>query len=182
MLGPMVRVRVDEVVDAPVEQVLSLVMDIERYARVDEKIRPVLWHRRDGNVVRFACRPKLVGLRQPKVVQYAQLTPGERIDIGLMPLPANRLAHAVARFRASFECRPFDDQQADDRQADDRQADGQQADGQQGEHRTHLVRTLEFEFTPALRWLLEPLLRRRLEPEVREEVRRAKQHLEQQHG
>ena len=167
MLGPMVRVRVDEVVDAPVEQVLSLVMDIERYAGVDKKIRPVLWHRRDGNVVRFACRPKLVGLRQPKVVQYAQLTPGERIDIGLMPLPANRLAHALARFRASFECRPFDDRQVD---------------GRQVEPRTHLVRTLEFEFTPALRWLLEPLFRRRLESEVREEVRRAKQHLEQQHG
>ena len=168
----MVRVRVDEVVDASVEQVLSLVMDIERYARVDEKIRPVLWHRRDGNVVRFACRPKLVGLRQPKVVQYAQLTPGERIDIGLMPLPANRLAHAVARFRASFECHPVDA----------RPVDGQQGDDQQGEHRTHLVRTLEFEFAPALRWLLEPLFRRRLEPEVREELRRAKQHLEQQPG
>lgn len=172
MLGCVVRVRVDEVVDASVEQVLSLVMDIERYAGVDKKIRPVLWHRRGGNVVRFACRPKLVGLRQPKVVQYAQLTPGERIDIGFMPLPANRLAHALARFRASFECRPLDGQQVE----------GRQVDGRQGEHRTHLVRTLEFEFTPALRWLFEPLFRRRLEPEVREEVRRAKQHLEQQHG
>lgn len=157
----------DEVVDASVEQVLSLVMDIERYARMDEKIRPVLWHRPDGNVVRFACRPKLVGLRQPKVVQYAQLTPGERIDIGLVPLPANRLAHALAQFRASFECHPVDVQQVDRHQV---------------EQRTHLVRTLEFEFTPALRWLLEPLLRRRLESEVREELRRAKQHLEQQHG
>ncbi|MHA6803735.1 SRPBCC family protein [Salinifilum ghardaiensis] len=153
----MVRVLVDEVVDASVEQVLSLVMDIERYARVDKKIRPVLWHQRDGNVVRFACRPKLVGLRQPKVVQYAQLTPGERIDIGLVPLPANRLAHALARFQASFECH-------------------------QVEGGTHLIRTLEFQFTPALRWLLEPLFRRRLEPEVRAEIQLAKQHLEQQQG
>lgn len=149
----MVRVQIDTVVDAPVDDVLALVMDIQRYAQVDKKIHPVLWHHRDGNVVRFACRPKLVGLRQPKVVQYAQLTPGERIDIGLTPLPANRLAHAMARFEASFVCRPV-------------------AGG------TRVVRTLEFRFTPALRWLLEPLFRRRLESEVREELHLATQHLE----
>lgn len=65
------------------EEFLDLVMDIERYAQVDKKISPVLWQRRNGDVVEFACRPKLAGLRQPKVIQYAQLTPGRRIGIGL---------------------------------------------------------------------------------------------------
>ena len=128
-------------------------MDLERYAQVDKKISPVLWQRRDGDVVEFACRPKLAGLRQPKVIQYARLTPGHRIDIGVTPLPANRIAHALARFQASFECEAVD-------------------------AGTRVVRTLEFQFTPLVRWLLEPLFRRRLEREVREELGLAKQHLE----
>lgn len=149
----MVRVQVQETVRVAPEDFLGLVMDIERYAQVDKKISPVLWRRRNGDVVEFACRPKLAGLRQPKVVQYAQLTPGRRIDIGLTPLPANRIAHALARFQASFECEAV-------------------------EAGTRVVRTLEFQFTPTVRWLLEPLLRRRLEGEVREELELAKQHLE----
>lgn len=89
--------------------------------------------------------------------QYAQLTPGHRIEIGLAPLTQNRIAHALAEFHASFECHA--------------------ADGG-----IRIVRTLEFRFTPAVRWLFEPLLRHRLEPEVREELRRAKQHAERQAG
>lgn len=71
---------------------LEFVMDIERYAQVDDEIAPILWTRRQGNVVTFACRPRLAGLRQPKVVQTMRLTPGERIDIALTPRPANRLS------------------------------------------------------------------------------------------
>lgn len=149
----MVRVRVQETVRVAPEEFLGLVMDLERYAQVDKKISPVLWQRRDGDVVEFACRPKLAGLRQPKVIQYARLTPGHRIDIGVTPLPANRIAHALARFQASFECEAVD-------------------------AGTRVVRTLEFQFTPLVRWLLEPLFRRRLEREVREELGLAKQHLE----
>lgn len=150
----MVRVQVQETVRAAPDEFLGLVMDIERYAQVDKKISPVLWQRRDGDVVEFACRPKLAGLRQPKVIQCARLTPGRRIDIGLTPLPANRIAHALAQFQASFECEAV-------------------------EGGTHVVRTLEFRFTPPARWLLEPLFRKRLESEVREELARARQHLEQ---
>lgn len=43
---------------------------------------------------------------------------------------------------------------------------------------TQVVRTLRFRFTPILRWLLEPLFTRKLENEVREELRLAKEHLE----
>ena len=133
-----------------------MVMDIERYARVDKKIHPVLWSRRDGDVVTFACRPKLLGLRQPKVIQSMRLTPGRRIDIGLTPLPANRIAHAMADFHASFQT--------------------SQTDGG-----TLVVRTLTFQFKPIVRWLLEPLFARCLENEVREELRLAKQRLEHAH-
>lgn len=83
-------------------------------------------------------------------MQYAQLTPGYRIEIGLAALPHNRIAHALAEFHASFECHPSEDG-------------------------IRLVRTLEFRFRPAVRCLFEPLFRRRLEPEVREELHRAKQ-------
>jgi hypothetical protein len=48
------------------------------------------------------------------------------------------------------------------------------------EQGTRVVRTLKFQFTPAVRWLFEPLFRRRLEREVREEMQLAKEHLEGQ--
>ena len=83
--------------------------------------------------------------------------PGCRIDIGLMPLPSNRIAHAVARFQASFECHAV-------------------------EGGTRVVRTLEFRFTPLGRWLLEPRFQRRLEHEVREEIRLAKDYFERKRG
>lgn len=149
----MVTVQLEQTIACPPRDVLAMVMDIERYATVDKKIHPVLWARREGDVVTFACRPKLVGLRQPKVVQYVRLTPDRRVDIGLTPPPANRLAHAMAHFRASFEVTPC-------------------AGG------TRVLRTLEFRFSPLVRWLMEPLFARRLEAEVRDELRRAKAHLE----
>ncbi|MGH3499277.1 MAG: hypothetical protein ACRDQA_00005, partial [Nocardioidaceae bacterium] len=90
----------------------------------------------------------------PKVVQQARLTPGERVDIWLSPLPRNRFQHALSSFEASFAC--------------DAVPDG-----------TRVTRTLTFQFAPYVRWLLEPRLRHRLPGEVRAELRLAKQHLEQ---
>jgi hypothetical protein len=136
---------------------LEFVMDIERYAQVDDKIAPILWSRRQGNVVTFACRPKLAGLRQPKVVQTVRLTPGERIDIALTPRPANRLAHLVAQFEASFTCR-------------------EEPSG------TQVTRTLRFRFTPVFRRLLVPLFRRRLPGEVTAELTRVRDHFATRHG
>lgn len=108
---------------------------------------------RDGNRVEFACRPKLAGLRQPKIVQFIELTPGRSVNIGLLPRPMNRLAHSMAHFKASFECEPVDGG-------------------------TRVIRRLQFTFSPSVRWIVEPLLRRRLENDVREEMRRAQEHLE----
>lgn len=150
----MVAVRVVEQVACTPDEFLDFVMDIERYATVDDKISPILWARRTGDVVEFACRPKLAGIRQPKVVQQIRLTdPGRRIEIALSPRPRNRIAHAMAQFEASFECEP-----------------------DQGG--TTVTRELRFTFTPLVRWLLEPLFSRRLPAEVDREVRLAKAHLE----
>ena len=102
----MLEVSVQETLNASPDEILGLVMDIERYAEVDDKIKPVLGARREGNRVEFACRPKLAGLRQPKVVQFLELTPGRRIDIGLLPKPHNRIAHAMARFEAASSASP----------------------------------------------------------------------------
>lgn len=77
---------------------------------------------------------------------------GKRIDIALAPPPANRLTRMASDFDASFVCTPVEG----------------------GTRRW--VRTLNFRFRPVLRWLAEPLLRRRLAAEVREEVRLAKQY------
>lgn len=60
----------------------------------------------------------------------------------------------MARFAASFEC---------DREGSD----------------TRVTRTLEFRFTPAVRWLFEPMFTKRLAAEVRLELDLAKQHFEQ---
>ncbi len=149
----MIRVQETAVIACSPDTLLDFVMDIERYAEVDRKISPVLWHRREGNVVEFACRPTLAGMPQPKVVQQLTLTPGQRIDISLSPPPQNRIGHAMARFAASFQTEAVPEG-------------------------TRVTRTLEFRVTPALRWLLEPLLRRRLPGEVREELRLAKRYLE----
>jgi hypothetical protein len=149
----MVKAQVRETIAVTPGEFLDLVMDIERYAELDEKIRPILWSRRDGNRVEFACRPKLVGLRQPKVVQFLELTPSRRIDIGLLPKPRNRLTHLMAHFQASFECTPVDGG-------------------------VQVTRTLEFRFSAAVRWLMEPLFRHRLERDVRTEIGLAKRHLE----
>ncbi len=149
----MIRVQETIVIGCSPDALLDFVMDIERYAEVDRKISPVLWHRREGSVVEFACRPTLAGLPQPKVVQQLILTPGQRIDISLSPLPRNRIGHAMAQFDASFQTQSVPEG-------------------------TRVTRTLQFRVTPALRWLLEPLLRRRLPGEVREELRLAKRYLE----
>ena len=74
-----------------------------------------------------------------------------KTDIGLNPPPANRLAHAVARFEASVACRAVPGG-------------------------TEVTRSLAFRFAPGFRWLLEPLFRWRLPEEVRVELAQARRH------
>lgn len=150
----MLTVQATETISCTPEELLDFVMDVERYAQVDSKIRPVRWSRREGGLTEFCFRPKLAGLPAPPAVAQMRLTPGERVDIVLAPSPANRLTRLASDFDASFVCTPV-------------------------EGGTRLVRTLNFRFRPLLRWLAEPLLRRRMAAEVSEEVRLAKQYLQQ---
>nr|WP_042191242.1 SRPBCC family protein [Kibdelosporangium sp. MJ126-NF4]CEL19941.1 hypothetical protein [Kibdelosporangium sp. MJ126-NF4]CTQ97165.1 hypothetical protein [Kibdelosporangium sp. MJ126-NF4] len=149
----MLTVEVTEVIACTPDELLEFVMDPERYAEVDTKIRPVVWVRRDGNVTEFKFRSKLAGLPGPPTVSRMTLTPGKRVDVALAPPPANRLARLASDFTASFVCEP--------------------ADGG-----TRLVRTLNFDFKPFIGWLAEPMLRKWLNTDVRDEVRLAKEYLE----
>ncbi|TPQ16453.1 SRPBCC family protein [Streptomyces sporangiiformans] len=151
----MLTVEVTETFPCTPDELLDFVMDVERYALVDRKLRPVLWTRRDGNLLEFAFRPRLAGLPAPRTVARARLTPGHRIDIALAPPPANRLTRLASDFDARFVCTPV-------------------------ENGTRLVRTLNFRFRPPLRWLAEPLLRRPLTADVQEEVRLAKEYIQRQ--
>ena len=138
---------------------LDLVMAIEQYAEVDDKIRPVYWSRRTGNVLEFQFRPKLPGLPvpAPKLVQRVELTPGERIDITNAPLPRNKIGNRLSRFRASFVCRPVDGG-------------------------ITVTRTIEMTFSAPMRWLVEPLLKGRLQASVDDEMDRATARLESSSG
>jgi hypothetical protein len=92
------------------DEFLGLVMDIEQYADVDDKIRPIYWSRRTGNLLEFQFRPKLPGLPipAPKLVQRVELTPGSRIDVTNAPFPYNKIGNRMSTFTASFVCDPSD--------------------------------------------------------------------------
>ncbi|TDC03280.1 SRPBCC family protein [Nonomuraea longispora] len=152
----MVRVIVEETIHCTPDEYLEFVMDAGRYAQIDDKIGPIDWVRRVDNVVEFKFRPVLPGIPgpAPKLVSQMRLTPGRRVDVRYAPLPHNRLNHRLSRFSASFEVEAM-------------------ADGG-----SRVKRMISFEFVPFLRWLLEPILRRRLPADVRAEVRGAKQRLE----
>ncbi|TDE54641.1 SRPBCC family protein [Nonomuraea mesophila] len=149
----MLIAQVTETINCAPDDLLSFVMDPEKYAEVDRKIRPVTWVHRNDNVCEFGFRPGLAGLPAPPAVSRMQLTPGRRVDIVLAPPPANRLTRLLSDFDASFVCTPT-----------------------QGG--TELVRTLRFHFRPWIRWIAEPLLRRWLINDVQDEVRQAKYYLE----
>jgi hypothetical protein len=125
-------------------------MDIERYAEVDDKIRPIYWSRRTGNILEFQFRPKLPGLPipAPKLVQRVQLTPGRRVDVTNAPYPHNKIGNRVSRFAASFVCEPRDGA-------------------------TLVIRSIEMTFPAPISWLVEPILKSRLQAALDDEMNRA---------
>ncbi|WP_370963351.1 SRPBCC family protein [Amycolatopsis sp. cg9] len=150
----MVDVTVEETLSCTPEAFLDLVMDPRRYAEVDRKLGPIDWVRREGGVTEFRFRSALPGLGPgPKIVSRMTLTPGERVDVCLPDRPENRLARRVSTFEASFACVPV-------------------AGG------TRVTRRIAFGFAAPLRWLAEPLLRRKLRADVEAEVQGAKRLLE----
>jgi len=151
----MLSVTVERTIRSTPEEVLAFVLDVHRYTEIDDKIGPIDWVRQDGDVTEFRFRSRLPGLplAAPKVVSRMRLTPGEHIDIVLAPPPRNRFNHKVSTFSASFVC--------------------ERVDGG-----TRLARTISLGFHPAIRWLVEPILRRTLPPDVEREAEGAKRHLE----
>ncbi|MGH3560770.1 MAG: SRPBCC family protein [Mycobacterium sp.] len=155
----MVTARTSRTIECTPDEFLDLVMDIEQYADVDDKIRPIYWSRRTGNVLEFQFRPKLPGLPipAPKLVQRVELTQGRRIDVTNALFPYNKIGNRMSAFTASFVCEP-------------------------GDGATVVTRTIEMTFPAPIRWLLEPSLRRRLQASVDDEIDRAKQRLESARG
>ncbi|MEU7225683.1 SRPBCC family protein [Streptomyces chrestomyceticus] len=151
----MIRVEEQLTIGCTAEAFLGFVMDVERYAEVDDKLRTVYWVRRNGHLTEFAFRPALPGVpfSQPKAVAQMRLTPGERIDIRLAPLPLNKVNHRMARFAARFTCAPVDGG-------------------------VRVTRMIEFEFRPGPGRPLGPLLARTLPGSVARELRLAKEILE----
>jgi hypothetical protein len=151
----MVKVERERTIACTPEAFLDFVMDVERYIAVDDKIGAISWVRREGNLTEFKFQPRMPGLSlpEPKAVAQMRLTPGKRIDIKLAPLPQNKFNHCMARFNASFSCEPLD-----------------------GGIRA--TRMISFAFTPFVRWLLEPVLRRTLPGSVERELRLIQEILE----
>lgn len=61
MLGTMLTVVVEKTIGCAPRDLLEFVLDIQWYAEIDDKIRPVHWVKREPNFTEFACRPKLAG-------------------------------------------------------------------------------------------------------------------------
>lgn len=151
----MVEVELEESIRCSPEAWLDFVMDVHRYAGVDDKIGPISWARRTENVLEFKFKPRLPGLSLPtlRIVSQMRLTPGRRIDVQLAPLPRNLTSRLTSRFRASFACEP-------------------ESGG------VRVTRAIRFSFNPVVRGFFEPVLRSTLPQSVERELRLAKQILE----
>jgi cation diffusion facilitator CzcD-associated flavoprotein CzcO len=154
----MVKVELTEVIRCSAEAFLDFVMDVERYRDVDDKIGPVSWVRRDGDLIEVKYQPRMPGLAlpEPKAVAQLRLTPGRRVDVALAPPPRNQLNHRMGRYQASFACESAD------------------------AHHIIVTRTVSFDFVPRVRWFFEPIVRRGLPASVRRELNLAKIILERQ--
>jgi hypothetical protein len=151
----MVEARAQKIIACTPDEYLEFSMDVERYARVDDKLGPFDWVRREGNLVQFKFRPTMPGLPgpAPKMVAQGILTPGERVDVSLLALPQNKLWNRLMKFTASFACEPV-------------------------ENGTLVTRTMTADLNPAVRWLVEPILRRNLPGNIETEMEQAKAYLE----
>ena len=96
----MIDVAAQRVIRCTPDELLSFVMDIRAYQRVDRKLARIYAVRRTDNTLLFKFRPRMAGLPLPPIWQRVELTPGVRIDIR----NASRLMQAVNPFHGSFVC------------------------------------------------------------------------------
>jgi hypothetical protein len=153
----MLEVVVEETMNCTPDDFLEFVLDVHRYAEVDDKIGTIDWARRDGDLTEFKFRPVLPGIPgpAPKMVMWVRRVPGTSIEMSMAPLPHNRWIRHLVRFDASFECTPVE-----------------------GGTRVRSVTSMDV--TPAARWLMEAILRRTLPGNIRGEMDRAKVYLDRQ--
>jgi hypothetical protein len=151
----MFEVVVEETMNCTADEFLEFVMDVHRYAEVDDKIGSIDWARREGDLTEFKFRPVLPGIPgpAPKMVMWVRKIPGKRIEMSLAPLPHNKLNHRlIKKFDSVFEVEPV-------------------ADGV-------LVRSVNtFAIAPFARWLMEPILRGKLPNNIAAEMERARVYL-----
>jgi hypothetical protein len=88
-------------IDATAEDVLGLVMDVDRYRQVDHKIRRVRRLERHGDEVVTSMWTRVRGVPAP-ATQHMRLTPRERIDVTNEPSWRDRLVE----FHGEFICLP----------------------------------------------------------------------------
>ncbi|WP_033443386.1 SRPBCC family protein [Saccharothrix sp. NRRL B-16314] len=156
----MVEARAQLVMACSPDEFLEFALDVERYAQVDDKLGPFAWVRHEEDRVEFEFHPVMPGIPAPspkmvpKMIAQGVLTPGKRVDVGLAPLPKSKFWHRLMKFNATFECEPV-------------------------ENGTLVTRTMTVELVPAVRWLLEPVLRRNLPKNIEAEIEKAKTYIEQ---
>ncbi len=150
----MVAVTIERTIDCAPEAFLEFVLDVRRYAEVDDKIGRIRWVRRAPTRTEFKYQPKLPGMSMPEPNAVSRLCRfGNRIEVALAPLPRNPFSRLVSRYRAGFECTPSD-------------------------AGTVVRRTISFDFTPPVRRLFEPTLLRTLPVSVERELELAQRILE----
>lgn len=151
----MVDVTRSETIGCEPQQWLDLVLDVHRYALVDDKIGRIWWVRHSGDQTEFKFTPRLPGVSLPglPIVSQMRLVPHQRINVRFAPLPRNLGSHAAVRFRARFSCEAVPEG-------------------------VRVSRMISFRFTAPLGLWIEPVLRRTLPVSVERELRLAKQLLE----
>ncbi|HEX2132321.1 MAG TPA: SRPBCC family protein [Actinophytocola sp.] len=152
----MLEVVAEETMNCAPDDFLEFVLDVHRYAEVDDKIGAIDWARREGDRTDFKFRPVLPGIPgpAPRLVMRVART-GDTIEMSMAPLPHNRFVRHLVEFGATFEATPVDG--------------------------GTLVRSVtSMNVTPVARWLLEAILRRTLPGNIRAELDRAAVYLDRQ--
>ncbi|MCT2583668.1 SRPBCC family protein [Actinophytocola gossypii] len=152
----MLEVVVEETMNCAPDDFLEFVLDVHRYAEVDDKIGAIDWARREGDRTDFRFRPVLPGIPgpAPKMVMRVQRA-GDTIEMSMTPLPHNRFIRHLVSFGATFEAAPVDG--------------------------GTLVRSVtSMNVTPVARWPMEAILRRTLPDNIRAELDRAAVYLDRQ--
>lgn len=137
-------------IERPATEITDFILDVEAYREVDPRLKSIRWVRRAPDCTVFRFRPALMGLPAPLTTQMVTRE-GGTVEIRSLPSAADAMVDFVGR----LECQP-------------------------GDGFTTVTRTLNFDFTPTARWLLDRRLTSWLATDVEAEMRRLKSVLERE--